>query len=146
MRWIRLHTATQERVSDSRNCCDARLEPTCLELALARGIPSRDPSSISIYLFHRNTGLRAGLHTWNITSRVAFVQLQTMYQEIPINAPHRIQSFHKFIQHHVCNRKDRSDGEVSKYRLGNIANMAQIPLEFGYSTRGTYESTGATTV
>jgi len=94
--------------------------------------------------------LGVGFHASKKRKHISLRAITKNAQEIPANALDRIQSFHQFIRYHANLNSDLgilapSPG-VGKYRLGNIANMDQIPLEFESLTGGTYEAIGTTTV
>lgn len=71
-------------------------------------------------------------------------------QQIPQNYQEHIENFHTYIQYHSTHGcippGVPTTGQVGRYRLSNIANMDQIPLEFEFLLGATYESKGSKTV
>lgn len=88
---------------------------------------------------------RKGISLQRITNRA---------QQVPANSKEVIQSFHLFIRRQANAKLDSVPPNppnfevpmVSRFCLGNIANMDQIPLEFEFLSGSTYDTTGNKTI
>lgn len=71
-------------------------------------------------------------------------------QHVPDNYKEYIENFHSYIRYHCSNGVPSpgiaQPGQVGRFRLSNIANMDQIPLEFEFLSGATYEVKGSKTV
>ena len=75
-------------------------------------------------------------------------------QQVPADSIGPIRSFHKFIRRHSDpktrppppNPPEIDVPMVGRFRLGNIANMDQVPLEFEFLSGSTYDTVGSKTV